>query len=79
MTDYGRNPAASLLGASPRRQGSGARGLPGGTCEVGGDDIGRMPVKAAAGAVVSHRGPRVGMRGGLLNVPQRHSGVERGG
>ena len=28
--------------------------LPGGAGDVGGDDIGGMPVEAAAGAVVSH-------------------------
>jgi hypothetical protein len=38
-----------------------------------------MPVQAAAGAVIPHRRPRIGVRGGLLHVPQRHPGVKRGG
>jgi hypothetical protein len=54
-------------------------GLPGGARDVGGDDVGRMPVQAAAGPVVPHRGPRVRVRGGLLHLAQRHPGVQRGG
>ena len=44
--------------------------LPGGACDVGGDYVGGVPVQAAAGSVVPHRGSRVGMRGGLLDVAQ---------
>jgi hypothetical protein len=43
-------------------------GLPGGAGEVGGDDVGCVPVQAAAGPVVPHRGPRVSVGGGLVNV-----------
>ena len=35
--------------------------LPGGACDVGGDDVGGVPVQAAAGPVVPHRGSRVSM------------------
>ena len=34
-------------------------GLPGGAGEVGGDDVGRVPVQAAAGPVVPHGGSGV--------------------
>ena len=52
--------------------------LPGGARDVGGDDVGGVPVQAAAGPVVPDRGPRVGVRGSLLHVPQRHSGIQTG-
>jgi hypothetical protein len=50
--------------------------LPGGACNVGGDDVGGVPVWAAAGTVVPDRGPRIGVRGGLLDVAQGYSGVD---
>jgi hypothetical protein len=53
--------------------------LPGGTGEAGGDGIGRVPVQAAAGAVVSHRGAGIGVGGGLLDIPERDPRVEGGG
>jgi hypothetical protein len=56
-----------------------AAGLPGGARDVGGDDVGGVPVQAAASPVVPHRGPRVSVRGGLLDIAQRHAGIERGG
>ena len=52
--------------------------LSGGACDVGGDNIGRVPVQAAAGPVISHRGPRVRMGGGFLHVAQRNPGIQRG-
>ena len=36
----------------------------------------RMPVQAAAGPVVPHRGPRIRVRGRLLHVVQRHPGIQ---
>src|SRR5208282_1819677 len=54
-------------------------GLPGGAGNVGGDDVGSVPVQAAAGAVVPHGGSRVSVGGGLLHVAQRYAGVEGGG
>ena len=51
------------------------RGLPGGAGEVGGDDVGGVPVQAAAGPVIPHRGPRVRVRCGFLHVPQRHPDI----
>jgi len=53
--------------------------LPGGACDVGGDDIGGVPVQAAAGPVVPDRGARVRVRRRLLHVPQGHSGIQGGG
>jgi hypothetical protein len=53
--------------------------LPGGARDVGGDDVSGVPVQAAAGPVIPHRGPRIGMRGGLLHVAQRDPGIQRGG
>jgi hypothetical protein len=54
-------------------------GLSGGARDIRGDDIGRVPVQAAAGPVVPHRGSRVSMGCGLLYVAQRDPGIERGG
>ena len=39
--------------------------------------IGGVPVEAGASPVVSHRGARVGVRGGFLHVAQWHPGVKR--
>ena len=55
------------------------RCLPGGSGKVGGDDVGGMSVKAAAGPVIAHRGARIGMRGGFLDVAERNPGVQRRG
>jgi hypothetical protein len=38
-----------------------------------------VPVEAAAGPVIPHRGPRIRVRGRLLDVAQRDPGVQRGG
>lgn len=38
-----------------------------------------MPVQAPAGPVVPDRGPRVSVGGSLLNIAQRHAGVQGGG
>src|ERR1700678_17102 len=64
-------------GRDPARRGEGL--LPGGAGEVGGDDGGGVAVHAAAGPVIPHRGTRGRMRCGLLHVPERDAGVERGG
>src|SRR5262249_44015419 len=45
---------------------------------VGGDDVGSVPVERDAGPVISHGGPRVRVARGLLDISQRHSGVEPG-
>ena len=63
----------------PGGRAPGPRGLPRGARDVGGDDVGRVPVQAAAGPVIPHSRPRVCMRGGLLLVAQRHAGIESGG
>jgi hypothetical protein len=44
--------------------------------DVGGDDVGCMPVQGGAGAVVAHGSARVGVRGGFLDVAQWHAGVQ---
>jgi hypothetical protein len=54
-------------------------GLPSGAREVGRDDIGRVPVQAAASPVIPHCRLRIGVRGGFLDIPQRYPGIERGG
>ena len=68
-----------LTAVAARRNTASRCELPGGACDVGGDDIGRMPVQAAAGPVVPNCGSRVGVGGGLLDVAQRHAGVQGGG
>jgi hypothetical protein len=55
------------------------KGLPRCPGDVGRHDVSRVPVQAGPGAVIAHRGARIGVRGGLLHVPQRHPGIERGG
>ena len=52
--------------------------LPGGARDVGGDDVGGMPVQAAAGPLIPHRGARISMRSGFLYVAQRDPGVQTG-
>jgi hypothetical protein len=52
--------------------------LPGGAGDVRRDDVGCVPVQAAAGPVIPHGGPRVSVGGGLLHVAQRHARVETG-
>jgi hypothetical protein len=67
--------AVPFLAVSAARKGAAAEGLPGDACEVGGDDVGGVPVQAAAGPVVPDGGPRVRVRGGFLDIAQRHSGA----
>jgi len=55
------------------------RFLPGGTSEISGDNVGRVPVQAAAGTVIPHGGAGIGVRGGFLDVTERNPGVEGGG
>jgi len=62
-----RLPSGIRLAGLPRRPG-----------DIGGDDVGGVPVQACPGPVIAHRRPRVGVRGGFLHVPQRYPGVERG-
>ena len=55
--------------------------LPGGTSDIGGDDVGGMPVQTATGTVIPHRGPGIS---GVEAVPGRLAaqpdpGVQRGG
>jgi hypothetical protein len=45
---------------------------------VGGEDVVGMAVEVLAGPVIPHRGARVGMAGGDLDVPQIHAGIEHG-
>jgi hypothetical protein len=54
----------------------GCQFLPGGTGDVGGNDVGGMPVQAAAGTVVANRGPRVRVGGGFLDISQRDASIE---
>ena len=52
--------------------------IPGGAGEVGGDDVGRVPAQAAAATVIPHRRPRVRMGGCLLDIAERHPGIQSG-
>jgi hypothetical protein len=38
-------------------------------------DIGGMPVERGAGPVIAHRGARISVRSGFLDVPERDPGV----
>jgi hypothetical protein len=62
-----------------RQAGAASCWLPGGSGEVGGDDVCGVPVQAAAGPIVPDRGPGIGVGGGFLHVAQRHPGIQRGG
>lgn len=65
-------PAAGLdVGASV-----GVSVLPGGSGDVGSDDIRGMPVHRGPGPVVSHRGPWISVRSGFLDISQRDPGVQ---
>ena len=44
-----------------------------------GDYVGGVAVERDPGAVVAHRGSRVGVGGGFLDIAQRDTGVEGGG
>ena len=48
----------------------------GSACGVRGHNVGRMAVQGDPGAVVAHRGSRVGVRGGLLDVTERNTRVQ---
>src|SRR6266702_5291142 len=56
-----------------------ARVLSGGSGDVGRDYIGGVPVQRGAGPVIAHGGPRIGVGGGFLDIPQRDPSIERGG
>ena len=45
----------------------------------GGDDVGGVSIEGGAGAVVAHRGARVGVRGRLLKVARWDARVQCGG
>jgi len=67
-----------LMGAAPGL--SAARcGSAGGAGDVGGDDVGGVPVEGGAGALVAHGCPGVGVAGGFLDFAQWDAGVEGGG
>ena len=40
--------------------------------DIGGDDIGSVSVQRGAGAVVAHGRVRIGVRGGFLDIAERH-------
>ena len=52
--------------------------LPGCARNVSGNDVGGMPVQAAARPVIAHRGARIGVRRGFLHVAQWDAGIKRG-
>ena len=53
--------------------------LPGNSDDVGGDDVGGMPVERGAGPVIAHRGARISVRSGFLHVPERDPGDQGSG
>ena len=67
-----------LAVAAARRGFCQAVWLPGSARDAGRDDTRGVPVQAPAGPVVPDRGPRVSVGGSLLNVAQRHAGVQIG-
>lgn len=46
--------------------------------QEGGDHVGGVAVQRPAAPVVAHGGSGIGMAGCLLDIPQRHAGVEGG-
>jgi len=56
-----------------------SRGLSRRARDVRGDDVCGVAVQGCSGPVISHCGSRIGARGGFLNIPQRDTGVQRGG
>src|SRR5262249_12787373 len=50
--------------------------LPGGSREISGNHAGGVPVEGGPGPVIPHGGPRIGGRGGLLNIARRDACVE---
>src|SRR6266487_1349253 len=82
-----RCPASSCMRATPYfRQSRASRWLAavkatiwlGARCHVGGEDVVRVAVQVLAGPVIPHRGTRVGVAGGDLDVAQVHPRVEHG-
>jgi hypothetical protein len=71
--------SAWLLWSGQAECATGQAALPGGAGDVGGDDVGGMPVQTATGTVVSHGGPGISVGGSFLYVPQRDPGVQRCG
>src|SRR5690349_18994148 len=65
-------------GRSPARVAGGA-GWSGAGGHVGGQDVVGVAVEVLAGPVITHRGARVGVAGGDLDVAQVHADVEHGG
>src|ERR1019366_815608 len=63
------------LGTHSSRQ---CRAMSGAGGHVGGQYVVRVAVEVLAGPVVTHRGARVGVAGGDLDIPQVHAGIEHG-
>jgi hypothetical protein len=56
-----------------------ADGSAAGASEERGHDVGGVSVEGHARSVVPHGGAGIGVAGGLLHIPQRNPGVQRGG
>src|SRR6266536_3081277 len=52
--------------------------LPGGSGDECGDYVGSVPVERGPATVISDRGARVSVGGGILHVAQRHASIQRG-
>ena len=53
-------------------------GLPGGSGDVRGDDIGGMAVQRGAGPVIAHGGARISVGSRFLDIPQRDPSIQTG-
>lgn len=53
--------------------------LPGGTGDMSGDGRSSPPVQRGTGAAAAHRYARAGVRGGLLDLAERHPAVKGSG
>src|ERR1700691_3382244 len=67
-----------MRGVSPDLS-RGDAGWSGCSRHVGGQDVVRVAVEVGAGPVVAHRGARVGVAGGDLDVPEVHASIEHRG
>jgi hypothetical protein len=63
-------------GPARRKPLPGSQFLPGRAGDVGGNDVGGVPVETAAGTVIVDRGPRVSVGGGFLDISQGDPSIE---
>jgi hypothetical protein len=69
---------SSAMQGVPASRAAGTRGWSGAGGHEGGEDVVRVAVEVLAGPVITHRGTRVGVAGGDLDVPEVDASVEHG-